>query len=467
LLTSNIVITFGHWEAHTTDCPPSAYFTNWSETFWTTNWWVVSSPGYSASGQGTGVSFWPTNCGWGTITFYGTWSNVNPCTSTLIGGGGTTSNSINFYVGNVQIVEPWKIVAANGTTGFTLTNTCGPVTWSVSPQQPGGPYANAEGTIVAGTNCGSWTVTATSTVNTNCTASATLYVVNLIAIADAGGHPICSAYSNNVVIVGQLIDLTAQTCGGTFSNYLWGADPSTFSDYSPNSQTGMVVTYFPLTNSSVRFYWKDAGSKQVSVSAVCSNITFSTNVTMSVLRPTAQITATTGTVGVNSSWGYLALAFGTPTNLGITNLFTLSMPSGYYNYANTDYSNEWIQVITSTLHRYQTNDGSWYRKQASGVLDTEYPYPQDWDAPFIGLIPTLLTVSASDNFDTTLMFQPSGGKWVALRHVTWSWSGIATNGVPSWGLNAGSNTVNPPDQDTTTHLTWTDNWTNYSYQKEQ
>ena len=168
LLTSNAVITRGHWEAAAAGCPPDTWFTNWSWTTWTTQWWVISGPGYSASGQynGWSVDLNPPNCGSGTITFHGKWKSVDPCTATLIGGG-STSISSNFYVGNVQIVEPWKIVRAKGTTAFTLINTCGPVTWSVSPQQPGGPYANADGTIVAGTNCGSWTVTATSTVNTN------------------------------------------------------------------------------------------------------------------------------------------------------------------------------------------------------------------------------------------------------------------------------------------------------------
>jgi hypothetical protein len=448
----------------TPDCPPDTITApNWCP-FVVTNWWVVSSPGFSGSGAGAWVCIAPTNCGSGTVTLYATYRNVDPCTGARIGGG-TISVTNNFTVVNVQIAEAWKAVRVNGTTSFTLTNTCGAVTWSVSPQQPGGPYANGS-TIVAGTNCGSWTVTATSTLDTNCTASSTLYVVNLTAITDASGNPISSAYSNNVVIVGQPINLLAQTCGGTFSNFLWGVDPSTFSDYSPNSQTGMVVTYFPLTNSSVSFYWKDAGSKQVSVSAVCSNITFSTNVTMSVLRPTAHITATTGTVGVNT-WDNLELSFGTPSKVGITNPFTLSMPSGYYNYGNTNYATEWIQVIASTLHRQQTNDGSWYRKQASGVLDTEYPYPLDWDAPGIDLLPTVLTVSASDSFDTTLMFQPNGGQWVPLRHVTWNWTGIATNGVPGWGLQTGTNAVNPPDADTTTHPSWVGNWTNYSYRKEQ
>jgi hypothetical protein len=210
--TYTTVITRGHWEAHTANCLPDAWFTNLSETVWTTNWWVVSSPGYSASTNGDSVNFFPTNCGWGTITFYGTWSNVNLCTSTPIAGGGTTSKSINFYVGNVQIVEPWKAVCTNGTTSFTLSNTCDTVTWEVSPIVPGGPYANGS-TIYAGTNCGTYTVTARSTVNTNCTGSTTLYVVEFDSIsADAAYFP-----SNNWVAVKtnsatDYVTLTANLC---------------------------------------------------------------------------------------------------------------------------------------------------------------------------------------------------------------------------------------------------------------
>jgi hypothetical protein len=176
------VITRWPWAAPSTNCPTS-YFTNVYCPEFITNWWVVSSPGFSGSGEdyGWGVCFQPTNCGWGTITFYGTWINADPCTGQPIRGG-TTSKSLNFYVGNVQIFEPWKAVCTNGSTSFTLTNTCGTVTWEVSPIVPGGPYANGS-TIYAGTNCGTYAVTARSTVNTNCTGSTTLYVVELDSIA--------------------------------------------------------------------------------------------------------------------------------------------------------------------------------------------------------------------------------------------------------------------------------------------
>jgi hypothetical protein len=167
------------WADEVDDCMPM-YYTNGSYPSFVTNWCVVSSPGFSGSTRfyiNEEVYFYPTNCGSGTITFYGTWAHLDPCSADWIGGG-TISKSLNFTVVNVQILEEWKSVCTNGTTSFSLTNTCGPVTWSVSPQEQDGPYADGS-TIVAGTKSGSWTVTATSTLNTNCTASATLYVVDI------------------------------------------------------------------------------------------------------------------------------------------------------------------------------------------------------------------------------------------------------------------------------------------------
>jgi len=200
---------------HTADCLPDSWFTNLSQTFWTTNWWVVSSPGYSASGPYNGgwISFQPTNCGSGTITFYGTFKDVAPCTTQPTYGGGTISISTNFYVGNVQILQPWKAVCTNGSTSFTLSNTCDTVTWEVSPIVLGGPYASGS-TIFAGTNCGTYTVTARSTVNTNCTGSTTLYVVEFDSVSVDGATYVSS---NNWAAVKtnsatDYVTLTANLC---------------------------------------------------------------------------------------------------------------------------------------------------------------------------------------------------------------------------------------------------------------
>jgi hypothetical protein len=240
-------VTAIKWEVETDYCLPE-YSTNYGLCpGLLTNWWVVSSPGFSGSGMGDWVYFIPTNCGSGTVTFYGTWKDLDPCTLTWIGDGTTISNSINFTVVNVQIHEPWKAVCTNGTTSFTLTNTCGPITWSVSPQEQDGPYADGS-TIVAGTKSGSWTVTATSTLNPNCTASATLYVVGMTSQCLSLSPPNRDRTS---IGVGESVDIWAngtptgnvswRTSGGwidpTNGNYtrLWA---------NPNAASPITVTVY-------------------------------------------------------------------------------------------------------------------------------------------------------------------------------------------------------------------------------
>ncbi|MCX8090709.1 MAG: hypothetical protein N3I86_07210 [Verrucomicrobiae bacterium] len=182
------VITQWRWAPPSTNCPTTST-TNYSWCpDWVTNWWVVSHPGYSASDRGTYVPrFQPTNCGTGTITFYGVWTNNHPCGDTNAVLGGTTSISKNFTVVNVDIAEDEKTVCACETANFTLTNSCGgAVTWEVVPNGlPGEPYVSGN-SIIAGTNCGSWLVLARSTVNSNCLDYAWLHVFTVAGLAPEG-----------------------------------------------------------------------------------------------------------------------------------------------------------------------------------------------------------------------------------------------------------------------------------------
>ena len=325
------------------------------------------------------------------------------------------------------------------------------------------------------TDCGSGSVTFYLTYKNSMPCDTNVYSAtplglsfNVLSlnITDGSGNNISSANSNNVVIVGQGVGLTAQTCGGTFSNFVWNVAGSAFSSYSANYQTGKVVTVFPLTNSSVSFYWKDGGSKSVSCSAVCAGVSCSTNVTITVVRPTAQIISKTGIVGLDAG----ALHDGVNTSIstvGISFTNTLTMPSGYYNSGDTNYSIEWVQKITSTVRRLQTNNvsGDWYRLSASDVLDTTYPYPFDAgygnessDSPSQGLGGTLYkSASVNDSFTRWLLFKPDGGEWVPLRQVNWSWSAAASLVGGTWSLTSGTNSPNPTDSDSTAHPEWTDN----------
>ena len=59
-----------------------------------TNWWVVNGPdAYATNGGGLSATFWPTNAGRGTNTFFCTYSNPPPCTGVV-----TVSNQAIFEV---------------------------------------------------------------------------------------------------------------------------------------------------------------------------------------------------------------------------------------------------------------------------------------------------------------------------------------------------------------------------------
>lgn len=121
----------------------------------------------------------PTNCGQGTVSL---------TTYYLDGCDGLASSSAQktFLVSSVDIFEPEKIVCACDTASFTLTNTCGEVTWEVQgAMNPGDPMV-VSNSIVAGTNCGSWTVVARSKDNTNCSGLAVLKVVGAGSLTVSG-----------------------------------------------------------------------------------------------------------------------------------------------------------------------------------------------------------------------------------------------------------------------------------------
>lgn len=130
------VVTISKWAPESTNCPPVLY-TNSACPEFITNWWVVTHPGYSGSGSGTWVYFVPTNCGSGTITFFGIWRERNPCTGEFVAGG-TISITQPFTVVNVDIFEAEKTVCVCDSTAFTLTNTCWEVSWEVWPEEAGG-----------------------------------------------------------------------------------------------------------------------------------------------------------------------------------------------------------------------------------------------------------------------------------------------------------------------------------------
>jgi hypothetical protein len=169
------------WSPASPDCPPVTNIYPEPVSL-VTSFWAVAGPGaFVANGDGLEANFSPTNCGSGTITFYLTYSNPSPCSSAA----GTLS-SANFTVTHVEIVPAQtnalinKCQDPNRSVTFSLTNSCGGVTWSLDPAGiPDGASLTANGdsaTVTIGDVEMEYTITAVSTANSNCSSSAALQV---------------------------------------------------------------------------------------------------------------------------------------------------------------------------------------------------------------------------------------------------------------------------------------------------
>jgi hypothetical protein len=269
-------------------------------------------------------------------------------------------------------------------------------------------------------------------------------------------NTICTANSNNVAIVGQQINLSAQTFGGTFSNFQWTVSGTTETNFYVSSDSLWTNGYpQPLTvttNTSVSFFWVDAGSKSVSCSAVCAGISCLSNATFTVVRPTNSVFCQTGNVTIGSG-PKIYFGFPIPTQVGINFSNSILMPvnsaSSYYNNGNTNYSTKWVQLITYnpstiTISNSASNVIVHSCQTVGTVLDTEYPYQNDTattasDSPSITLSLTN-EIAASDyqNSEMWLMFQPANGNLVPLWKVTWNCTGAATGfggNVANWSFS--------------------------------
>jgi hypothetical protein len=282
--------------------------------------------------------------------------------------------------------------------------------------------------------------------------------------------------SNVTAIVGQPINLTCQIedanghappAPWSITNYAWKVPGITFSDYVANASSGILYTAFPTTNSGVSYYWVDGGSKPVTCAVQAMGKTLSAQTTFNVVRPTAHIATITGSVALDNNFPIfsegitiLGLHYGNTNINGISFIGTISIPTGFSG------DDQFVQVINSQIREHQFTNGVWYAKKATNVLDTIYPYTennlQTSDTPGEGVDPTDEGISSSDNFTMTLMFRPTGGQWVPLRLVNWSWSGIGTLSGTNWVLTSSNNAANPSDTNSITHPQWSDNITSYT-----
>ena len=217
-----------------------------------------------------------------------------------------------------------------------------------------------------------------------------------------------------------------------FSNFQWsvpGYAISNYTDgiggsYDPNNPTTNITTpeslatYFPTTNSSVSFYWVDGGAKSVSCSAVCSGITCSTNVTISVTRPTLSLFSQGKQVWYDYSYPptyLIGIALGDKNNGYVNDMnysVLITSPTGgraetvqivnSFAVNGTDQTT-WFQA--DTVVPYQQNAPLFI--QRNGATNTTLSFD---DGPQAGVY--LGSVSLSANFDDYILYQASIGNTI-------------------------------------------------------
>jgi hypothetical protein len=143
---------------------------------------------------------------------------------------------------------------------------------------------------------------------------------------------------------------------------------------------------------------------------------------------------------------FLALHYGSPAQVGIA--FDIQGSASDSALGN----GALVQIANAYVQRRQGSD--WQSCSAYG-LDGGFPYPDSDDSPGCALLaPYQEEYTASEAFDTWLMFSPPGGVWVPVSRVGWYWTGDAVDTNGGWLLVSHSNNANPTGTDTTTYPQW-------------
>ena len=527
-ITNAIVVTT-QWPCSTN---ASTFVTNLVSPIIVSNWWTASVGSYSTNGTGLSASFTPTNGGCGTVTFNLAYINNTPCdtniypatpctlnfsvaelstnctagtvflgnssaTTNFCFGSGVSLSVTNNNITNAVVVTTQWPCSTNANT--SVTNLVSPTIitnwWTLSYgsfNTNGSGLSSASFTPI---NAGSGTVTFNEYYinNTPCDTNAhsasvaiPFNVLLALNIVDGNGKPISSANSNNVVIVGQNIVLsavTANSCSENWSNYQWTVDGTTETNFyvqDPGQTNGYPQPLTITTNSGISFFWVDAGTKSVSCSAVCGGVPCSTNVAFTVVRPTISVHGKTGVVVIGHNTYGPCLCFGVPSPASAVGIYftnCLTMPAGNtYNNGDTNYSTEWIQLITSNPATITISNSAGdvviYSCQTVGTdLDKHCPYSAATttdDSPFIGLFwPNEIAASDTQNSMMWLMFKPNNGNWVPLWIVTWECTGAATgfgNTEEDWSKSGDSSISVLTSADSgATYPVWSNNATNFVF----
>jgi hypothetical protein len=387
-------------------------------------------------------------------------------------------NNINSnlpYGGDVGLPPEWLQINGQPVGNTGITNI-------LSSSRGGASISSVWGAAVIAAPSGvDWPLTLTATNayhNRDYTFDMNVYPMQM-QILDGNGDDLTKQTS--IVIVGQQLDLTCNvifnnagfTNTVTVSNYQWTVPGFALTNFYVSTDVtlsnGYPVLLSATNNQRVSYFWADGATNRiVKCTALINGATVAGEAVFDVETPTAKITASTSAVtlvGTNVNYNE-AVRFGSNTTPGISFSQNISIPSDFSG------TTEWVQIDYASVRSLQETNGLWHVETRTGLspwLDTSYPYTNSAstsDSPASTLYfgpDHFSTAVASDQFTMWLMFQPTGGQWVPLRAVNWAWGGCITNSPYGWGLQYGTNTINPADFSTTTYPEWQSNVTDEAF----
>jgi len=260
----------------------------------------------------------------------------------------------------------------------------------------------------------------------------------------------------STVIVGQRISLEGVCFDDGITSKQWtipGSDNTRVKDYKLATGTVTTLSNADLKSKDLNFYWIDGGDNLVVTYAVTiSGKVFSAKTTFKVLRPSAALAATetTDDPKVHIETPYAPdtyLTFGRSVlnhteRAGVKWSGTVTAPTGgmgkiaFMQLVVPDRDEDFGYGIHATLTSKgakvaDDKEGIPYQKSDS-INPGEATVISRNDSPAVLLERTFAAASASDSFETFLMYQPTGTTtiWVTLAKLSWSWQGEADNYSP-------------------------------------
>jgi len=329
---------------------------------------------------------------------------------------------------------------------------------SAGSSSVGSKYTKKDGGYTITLTC---SPSATATGGRNSSASV-LYKATVSPVTVTLGGGIGTAGDKQYVI-GQLCTASVTAGGLAPVSYSWsvsGGEP--FKSYNANESTAVFTPLGAMIQSSAQFYWKKPDDATVTCNVLLVTpdgtiISATAEAECGVVSPDYTLTSPSiGTVQAlpRDKPSYMKL-----TGVRFTDTDNVTKITGIL----------WVASVTDPTG---FNGGGWNFTQivsldGAWALDTWFPYEPRGSAfpangtikksgdspsdPFAGTY-----VSVRYNFKVYTLYVPSGGCYVPLKNILWSWYGTATLSGEDWTI-VESGTDKSTGDDFPSHPVWTKN----------